>query len=69
MPANPFTEKQFVIEGGQAHQVSILVLVLQGDVVRRTQLVPEHSLHHQDKLVVGDVLLINDGKIGARKTN
>ena len=38
------------------YQISVLVFVLEGDVVRRTQLVPENSLHHQDKLVVRNVL-------------
>jgi hypothetical protein len=39
-----------------AYQIAILVLVLESDVIGGAQLVPEHALHHQYQLVVGDVL-------------
>ncbi len=46
-----------------AYQVSVLVFVFQSDVIGGTQLIPENSLHHQDKLVVGDVLKQETKKI------
>ena len=39
-----------------AYQVSVLIFVFKSDVISGTQLIPENSLHHQDKLVVGDIL-------------
>merc|ERR1719295_1670910 len=54
------------LEGGgqigaveQSHQVAVLVLVLEGDVVRWGELISKDSLHHQDQLVVSNVLIMD----------
>ena len=47
-------------------EVAVLVLVLEGDVVLGGELAAVHPLHHQDQLVVGQVVVVDWNPWGAR---
>ena len=52
-------------------EVAVLVLVLEGDVVLGRQLAAVHPLHHQDQLVVGQVIVVDrnpEGPYSMEKT-
>ena len=49
----------FSATGTRPSQRHTLVLVLDGHLVAALQLPPEHALHHQHQLIVGDVLIMD----------